>query len=252
MSLLPFGIGGSAYNDAYSTGPKPAFHPVKEDGYWTIFGQQQTYVLEEMLHGSFSIDIGARARDMVYNGAYRITASLNVGALLKMSNSNAGGRWQVSIVNTNIVGLIGGVRPKYVTIIPPTGTSGVTSSSIKVWWTQSQDVNFTRYELYASGARCSQDIGVSIANITDRSVTNFNASGRDPSAFCYFTVRVYNHNCYADSDAVGVRALSLNTSSPIRIARINLTDPQRINSSRPLLIDAINESGFTLKLSAIS
>jgi hypothetical protein len=252
MSLIPFGIGGSAYSDAYSTGPKPAFHPVTEDGYWTIFGRHQAYVCEEMLHVSFAIDIGVTQVEMVYNGAYRITASLNVGAPLKMSNSNAGGRWRVSIVDTNIVGLIGGVRPRYVTIIPPTGTSGVTSSSIMVWWTQSQDVNFTRYEVYASGARSSYGVGVSVANITDRSVTSFNASGLVPSAFHYFTVRVYNQNCYADSDAVGVRTLSVSASTPIRIAKIDLANPQWVNSSRPLLIDASSEGGFNLELSAVT
>jgi len=102
-----------------------------------------------------------------------------------------------------------------VTLFDPTN---VTSTSLKISWSESIATNFARYELYTSES--SGQFGSLTVTITDRLTTSYTVTDLQPSTTYYFVVRVVDtENKFSDSNQVGARTL------PPPIPPVTLNNP---------------------------
>jgi hypothetical protein len=92
--------------------------------------------------------------------------------------------------------------------LPPTAVTlttppqdAITETSVTLSWTENEDPDFTRYELFQS---TSPDIlGTSIANITNQETVTYSITGLSHDTSYYFTVRVVdNVGLFTDSTQV--------------------------------------------------
>ena len=101
-------------------------------------------------------------------------------------------------------------RPNAVTA----SVSDITGTSLKLTWTESPDPDFVRYEVFQSRCKVSRAtfedvLGVSIANITDKTTTSLTISGLNPGTTYYFTIRVWDADgLYRDSAQLSVTTLA--------------------------------------------
>lgn len=108
----------------------------------------------------------------------------------------------------SIFALMGNMPPMKITLYTPV-SSDIGQDFLTLTWSINEDPDFLRYEVYMSTT--PGELGVSIANITDRKTVTYKVSGLSPGVTYYFTVRVFdNADLYTDSDQV-----SATTSLPI-------------------------------------
>lgn len=92
-----------------------------------------------------------------------------------------------------------------VTLNTPT-PDNITETSISLSWTESEDPDFVRYELFQSPS--SGVLGTSIANITDSENTIYEIQDLAPGTSYYFTVRIVDSfGLNADSNQVSATTL---------------------------------------------
>ena len=92
-----------------------------------------------------------------------------------------------------------------VTLNTPT-SEGITETSISLSWTESEDPDFVRYEIFRSTS--SNVLGTSVANITNRENTTYEVSDQASGTTYYFTVRVVDSfSVYADSNQVSATTI---------------------------------------------
>jgi hypothetical protein len=96
--------------------------------------------------------------------------------------------------------LIINLPPTAVTLTTP-GQDDVTGTSILLSWSENEDPDFSRYEIFQS---TSPDVlGTSIANITDRETVSYRVTGLASDTSYYFTIRVIDDvGLFTDSSQV--------------------------------------------------
>ncbi len=102
--------------------------------------------------------------------------------------------------------------------------SSVTDSSVAISWTESDDPDFDRYEIYMSSS--AGDVGELSRTIDPRGTTSHEVTDLDPDTSYYFTVRVYDMSGeYADSDQLEVVTDTVGeVPSPVEVSGSSVTD----------------------------
>jgi len=179
-------------------------------------------VVGRILEISSSRPVSLRGVIRVYYDPAELNASGIVPETLKIYRWNATvGEWQPlpSIVNTtahyveaNIThlsywALIGRTPPTAVTLNAP-AEADITYNSIVLTWTENQDPDFEKYEIYMSTTE--GELGTLVTTITDSSTTTYTVTDLTPGTTYYFTVRVVNTaGLYADSNTVSATTKEL-------------------------------------------
>jgi hypothetical protein len=80
--------------------------------------------------------------------------------------------------------------PSAVTLTSPTPTQ-TTETSITLTWSKNEDPDFLRYEIFQSST--PDNLGTSIANITERETTSYTVTNLSPNTPYHFTIRVVDN-----------------------------------------------------------
>jgi len=80
----------------------------------------------------------------------------------------------------------------------------ITEDSVNLTWTESEDVDFAKYEIYQSPS--SGVLGTLVASVTDKKTTGYNSTGLSPDTTYYFCVRVVDiGGLHADSNQINAK-----------------------------------------------
>ena len=80
----------------------------------------------------------------------------------------------------------------------------ITEDSVNLTWTESEDVDFAKYEIYQSTS--SGVLGTLVASVTNKKTTGYNLTGLSPDTTYYFCVRVVDiGGLHADSNPINAK-----------------------------------------------